>query len=619
MANTSSVCGRSAALDEPAQHDHVDYFQSFAKFYESGLPSKLPAREEAVISQYPQLLDLESKVHQLKSGQGSPSQIQAAVSKARACRLRLTRKRLQQYKLEWVRERRDWKVITRGKGRAEEQSQTDLSDILAQVMPERGRLAKTMISAQVVSEKERKDAIKDLCSLASLDCTTIYRPGEEPAQGSCPIKSCSLAVHRYFSLRSNNCARSNNNNSLPKVQRSTHIHHCRQRELAKTLERMPSELQYCFTCFDWYVEEEWDQHCQKHLESITSKRCASITYCNTLVRPAFCPFCLGGKQLPASNRWSSWTREAKLWGHLGEHLATACWPRKCPHPLCSLDLESEKSFIYHLNDVHGLQMSASMQKSWPSKRDCEALTWAPGAGSQKGKRKRQGGDEQELRSSNKCSKPITLVDEKDPKPPGHLFDPKVTDVSQTSLPLETPKASLMDWTADDDMLPKLSHDISSLSPDTNEIHSLHSFSQQENILPVNLIDEPELDQDKVQILADDALFSEFLRSPSPPLCHIGADNGKEDLQISISPQTIVPANVCFFPERDPRLVALVTEPVPDVKDQNIQTKRPCVTLHVRPTNTAFKRKVSLRLNPPKRAPKPKSIRRGPKNRSSKRV
>ena len=140
VANIFAVCGRSTALDEPAQHDCVDYFQSFAKFHESGLPSKLPAREVAAISQHPQFLAFEAEVHRLISEHGSPSKIQAAVGKARACRLRLTRKRLQQYKLEWVRERRDWKVMTRGEKRAEDQSQTDPSDILTRVIPERGRL-----------------------------------------------------------------------------------------------------------------------------------------------------------------------------------------------------------------------------------------------------------------------------------------------------------------------------------------------------------------------------------------------------------------------------------------------------------------------------------------------
>lgn len=121
------------------------------------------------------------------------------------------------------------------------------------------------------------------------------------------------------------------------------------------------------------------------------------------------------------------------------------------------------------------------------------------------------------------------------------------------------------------------------------------------------------------MLADDALFSEFLRSPSPLLYHIGEGHGKDNLQTSISPQTIVPANICLSPGKDPHLADLAAERIPEVKHKNIQTKRPCVTLHVRPTKTASKPKVSLRLNPPKRAPKPKSIRRGPKNRSSKRV
>ena len=59
MANTSSVDGKSAFLNEPAQHDHVEFFQSFAKFREKGLPTSLPAKREATIRQDPQLLELE--------------------------------------------------------------------------------------------------------------------------------------------------------------------------------------------------------------------------------------------------------------------------------------------------------------------------------------------------------------------------------------------------------------------------------------------------------------------------------------------------------------------------------------------------------------------------------
>ena len=237
---------------------------------------------------------------------------------------------------------------------------------------------------------------------------------------------------------------------------------------------------------------------------------------------------------------------------------------------------------------------------------------------QQGKRKRQDGDEQEVRLSDKRLKLITL-DEQDRKPPKQSLAPKATEASQTSISPEVSEVAFMDLTADNDMLPELTHEISSLSPDSEETHSLDGFSQHENTLPTSLLPGPELDPDKVQVLADDALFSEFLRSPSPSLSQTGVDYGKDDLRTSMPPQTIVPADVCRSPERDPHLADLAAERVPDVKHKNIQTKKPCVTLHVRPTKPASQRKVSLRLNPPKRAPKPKSNRRGPKNRSSKRV
>ena len=201
VANTSSVCGKSAFLDEVAQHDHVDYFQSFAKFREKGLPTKLPAEKEDAIRRDSQFLKLESEVQRLKKRRSLACDVRAAESKARTYKARLYKQNLQQHKLEWIRERRDWKVKTRGKESPNDEKRTDLLDILSRVMPERGRLAKTMISDRVVSEEERKEAIQDLCSLASQDCTVLYRPGEQPAQGLCPVKECGLSMIRYSSFR----------------------------------------------------------------------------------------------------------------------------------------------------------------------------------------------------------------------------------------------------------------------------------------------------------------------------------------------------------------------------------------------------------------------------------
>ena len=87
--------------------------------------------------------------------------------------------------------------MTRGKERPDDDERTDLLEILSLVMPELGRLARTMISNEVVSEKERRQAIEDLCSLASQDCTVLYRPGEKPVNGVCPAKDCGAEIMKY--------------------------------------------------------------------------------------------------------------------------------------------------------------------------------------------------------------------------------------------------------------------------------------------------------------------------------------------------------------------------------------------------------------------------------------
>ena len=161
----------------------------------------------------------------------------------------------------------------------------------------------------------------------------------------------------------------------------------------------------------------------------------------------------------------------------------------------------------------------------------------------------------------------------------------------------------MDLTTDNDMLPELTYEIS-LSPNSEDTYSLDGSSQFENTLPICLLPGPNLDQDKVQMLDDDALFSVFLRSLSLSLSYTDLEYSKDGPETSIPPQTIVPADICLSTERDPYLADLAAEDVLDFKHKNVQTKKkPCMTLQVRPIKAASKPKVSLRLNPPKKAPK----------------
>ena len=124
--------------------------------------------------------------------------------------------------------------------------------------------------------------------------------------------------------------------------------------MAHCLGHLQSEVHYCYHCFDWVIGDQWNSHCQSHLDGLTTKRCGTITSCHTLVRPGYCLFCMSDSDVPASKQMESWTRDHKLWTHVGEHVSECRWPRVCPHPLCDVDLKDATTFQFHLVDEHGL-------------------------------------------------------------------------------------------------------------------------------------------------------------------------------------------------------------------------------------------------------------------------
>jgi hypothetical protein len=142
--------------------------------------------------------------------------------------------------------------------------------------------------------------------------------------------------------------------SLPKVHRNQHVQACVRREIASRTERLQADVHYCYLCFNWVVgAEEWESHCQAHLQTLTSKRCGTITYCHTLVRPAYCPFCLAGMGKPAGERLQSWSRDHALWQHIESHIEGRAWPLACPHHASAPILRDDKELQFHLIDEHG--------------------------------------------------------------------------------------------------------------------------------------------------------------------------------------------------------------------------------------------------------------------------
>ena len=127
--------------------------------------------------------------------------------------------------------------------------------------------------------------------------------------------------------------------------------------------QLQTDIHYCNHCFDWVVGGEWDNHCRSHLSTMTSKRRGTITYCHTLVRPAYCLDCLGKEGLPAFQRMESWIRDRALWIHMHHHLEKYEWPRPCLDPVCVREaalrndtvpqFKDQEDLQYHLIDEHG--------------------------------------------------------------------------------------------------------------------------------------------------------------------------------------------------------------------------------------------------------------------------
>lgn len=95
-----------------------------------------------------------------------------------------------------------------------------------------------------------------------------------------------------------------------------------------------------------------------HLAHVSSRRCEVIFYCYTLVRPGYCPLCLGAESLRPSERMNAWKRSNDLRAHVDGHLKRMTGTTKaytCTHPMCQEGFSNEMGLRYHLNDVHGLQ------------------------------------------------------------------------------------------------------------------------------------------------------------------------------------------------------------------------------------------------------------------------
>ncbi|MCJ1426427.1 hypothetical protein MMC29_004330 [Sticta canariensis] len=495
VANTSSVDGQAAFLGESTDHAHIDYFQGLEKFHEPGLPCQLPAYLEHRVNRDPRLLELERTVREHSPADPEGAK-EAKRSLAVSCRKTLTRLALRRYQEEWVRERRDWKVLTRGKEQPRDLCTTDLVHNLCLLIPERGRLAQLMASDEPLSPGAMWDAMRDLHSLCSRDFSVLYLPGHEPLDGSCPVK-------------------------LHKNRRNLHVQACLRRELASKHGRLQSEICYCHQCFKWVVgDKEWIEHCKTHLEASIPRSCGTITHCHTLVRPGYCPFCLGREALPANQRMESWSRDHRLWNHVNDHLRGCCWPLTCPHPSCDSSLEDEASFQFHMIDEHRFSRTRPGHiLSKIPEEPCAGEYFASSGDTQgDSTRKRKPADNQHTLTWTPPVSAETASPLKKARITSPTVCPSLVLSQDTTIACNTP-------------CPEFTDSSSTTEPFLFDVDSRHSSPTTDDV-PLSLAWQTEMSPSRENlpadgVLGDDDMFSQFIRSPSPS-CLPSADVDHDD-------------------------------------------------------------------------------------------
>lgn len=346
-----------------------------------------------------------------------------------------------------------------------------------------------------------------------------------------------------------------------------------------------------------------------HVTSLTSKRCATITYCHTLVRPAFCPFCLGDRGEPACRRWESWTRETKLWAHLRTHLDVSRWPLRCPHPLCSLQVADETLLLYHLTDVHGLQMSPQMRKCWQQGRSSgPSINWTSTTASQKRKSPVDNGETSRL---SKRSKGLPKVDWSDDPSTCHSLEEETYKTPEAMPPHMMSEVSFIDISAADSLqdLPDLTHSGPSSTPDSDNFYLIDDSAPGETIHRKEVSDEAErsIHSGEYQdlVATEDALFSQYLCSRSPS--YFPTEEFGDNSDGSAHSTTVNLSRICLFAEEDPHRVGLIDQNTIESTDVPVKAKKPRIKLRLRQPEPRPKPKVLLRLSQPKQALPPKSV------------
>jgi hypothetical protein len=197
---------------EKPYDEHVRKLRSVRIKRAIGLPQVLPAKEKDEVLKDRTAIKLYQELWELREQGASSSVIEEAHRKFRTYQRWSVTQALARWKEKWLDDRYQQIICTRGRISNDRTSATYRTEALFRVMPERARLAQIMKSNEPRTREQRLKVVEDLTSLCQRNFEVLYRPGEEPVNGACPVCQYRLPDKKAY--------------------RVSHIHNCRRREFA---------------------------------------------------------------------------------------------------------------------------------------------------------------------------------------------------------------------------------------------------------------------------------------------------------------------------------------------------------------------------------------------------
>lgn len=177
-------------MDEEEETYHIEYFQGYGQFREVGLPQELPAELEEAILQREELTNLRDHTVLLCEKGENAEVINFYKNEYRKALISIRQSELHRYQTQWVRERRDQRILMRGKNQHESLESDTYTRALALIMPEMGNIAETLCSAEPLTHDHKLLFGSQLLTQCRRDYDVVYLPGESPINGHCPVDTC---------------------------------------------------------------------------------------------------------------------------------------------------------------------------------------------------------------------------------------------------------------------------------------------------------------------------------------------------------------------------------------------------------------------------------------------